>query len=107
MLYCLFCIAVGVLLGGEVAAVARNGLSLVLCGLLEAFIGGVPDELLESLIGVLVVDLEAGLERQEVRSKSKGGNRRLTTSRSSRTSSTSLRPSGESLLTSMGGFERM
>ena len=46
MLYCLVSIALGVLLGREVAAIAGDGLSLVLCGLPEAFIRGVPDELL-------------------------------------------------------------
>ena len=82
MLYCLMSIALSVLLGGEAAAIVDDGVSLVLCGHPEAFIRGVPDELLESLIGVFVVDLEAGLEKTRVRDKSERGNERLTTSRS-------------------------
>ena len=38
MLYCLVSVALGVLLGREVAGVAGDGLSLVLCGLPEALI---------------------------------------------------------------------
>jgi len=72
MLYSLLCIALGVGFAGEVGAVADTGLSLVLCRLPKAFIRCVPDELLENLVGVFVVDLEAGLEGQEVRVKSRG-----------------------------------
>lgn len=71
--YCLACVALGVLLGGEVAAVADAGLSLVLCGLPEALIRGVPDKFLESLVAVFVVDLEARLEGLEVRDEAEAG----------------------------------
>ena len=70
MFYGLLSIALGVLLRREVGAVADTGLGLVLGGLPEAFIRGVPDELLENLVGVFVVDLLAGLEGQAVRGES-------------------------------------
>lgn len=61
VLYSSLCIALRVVLGGEVAAVADAGLGLVFCRLPEAFIRSVPDELLEDFVCVFVLDLEAGL----------------------------------------------
>ena len=77
MLYSLLCVALRVVLGGEVAAVADAGLGLVFRRLPEAFIRRVPDKLLENFVCIFVVDLEAGLEGQEVRDVREAGMRHL------------------------------